>query len=114
MLKPKASLTENDRKDNESVLNIENLLVRQNANPSIHSHDREANIDGDIELLKGELPSGKITVQVKTFNPHYHGRGSYPIPEYIVGYADSMMNELVVLILSDYDNERLFCKVIDK
>lgn len=114
MLKPKASLTENDRKDNESVLNIENLLVRQNANPSIHSHDREANIDGYIELLKGELPSGKITVQVKTFNPHYHGRGSYPIPEYIVGYADSMMNELVVLILSDYDNERFFWKVIDK
>lgn len=114
ILQPKASLTENDRKDNESILNIENLLVRQSANPSIHSHDKEANIDGYIELLHGTLPSGKITVQVKTFNPLYHGRGSYPIPAYIVGYADSMINELVVLILSDYDRGRFFWKVIDQ
>lgn len=114
ILKPKASLTENDRKDNESVLNIENLLVGQRANPSINSHDKEANIDGYIELLDGKLPTGKITVQVKTFNPLYHGRGTYPIPAYIVGYANSMINELVVLILSDYGRGRFFWKVIDK
>lgn len=113
ILKPKQSLTENDRKDNESVLNIETLLVRQNANPSIHSHDKEANIDGYIELLNGNLPTGKITVQVKTFNPLYHGRGTYPIPAYIVGYAESMINELVVLILSDFEGKRFFWKVID-
>ena len=115
MLKPKQSISDNDRRDNESVLNIETLLVRQRAKPDITSHDKEANIDGYIQLLDEQgYITGKITVQVKTYNPTYHREGIYPIPEYIVGYSTIMMGELVALIVSDYDGSRFFWKIIDQ
>lgn len=114
ILNPRRSVSDNDRKDDESVLNIGNLLVRQKALSKIVSHDKQSNIDGYIELLDDQgIITGKITVQVKTYNPNSHKDGIYPIPEYIVGYASRMVNELVMLIVSDYDGSRFFWKLID-
>ena len=112
---PRRSLTESDDSENGSVLNIENLLFRQRAVSHITSHDKNANVDGSIELVdeKGR-PTGMIRVQVKTYQNRYEGAAKHPIPAYIAGYAHNMPGELVMIIVSDFDKGHFFWKVIDE
>lgn len=112
---PKRSLTESDEIDNGSVLNIKNLLFRQRAVSHILSHDKNANMDGFIELVDKEgRPTGMIRVQVKTYQNRYEGVAKHSVPAYIAGYAHRMPGELVMIIVSDYDRGHFFWKVIDE
>ena len=112
---PRCSLSESDDSENGSVLNIENLLFRQRAVSHITSHDKNANVDGSIELVdENGRPTGMIRVQVKTYQNRYEGVAKHPIPAYIAGYAHNMPGELVMIIVSDYDRGHFFWKVIDE
>lgn len=111
---PRRSLTESDCQDNGSVLNIQNILFRQNAVSHILSHDKEANMDGHIELVdKKGLLCGKVHVQVKTYPSRYGGAAKYPVPAYLAGYAHRMPGEMVMILVSDYDRGLFYWKVID-
>lgn len=111
---PQRSLTDSDIQENGSVNNIVNILFRQRAVPHILSHDKTANMDGNIELVDTDgRPTGMIHVQVKTYQNRYGGIAKHPVPAYIAGYAHNLSNELVMLIVSDYDRSLFYWTVID-
>lgn len=83
------SLSDSDIREEESVDFIRDLLKGHGVKPALKKGDKEANIDGYIELLDEENRiNGKITAQVKTVPPSLEGQFLYDCPTSLFGYAE--------------------------
>lgn len=115
-LLPKISLTNNDFTEIKSVTYLERLFSSSRAlKTHFASTDKIANIDGYFELLdaSGRI-EGKITVQIKTYQPVYVGKNKYDIDGSLVGYSDRMKTEAIILFVVDNENECVYWKYIDE
>jgi hypothetical protein len=114
-LLPKISLTDNDYIEIKSVSYLERLFSSsRQLKTHFASTDKIANIDGYFELLDtdGRI-EGKITVQIKTYQPSYIGKNKYDIDGSLLGYSDRMKTEVVILYVVDNENECIYWKYID-
>lgn len=106
---------DSSEKDKGACLLLENMLYRHQAVPHVQSESSRPNIDGTIVLTdsSGGLV-GKVTVQVKSYPVANRGLSKYPIPAYILGYAERIKGEVVLLITADYDEEKIYWKYISE
>lgn len=112
--KPKQSLTYSDQREKDSVDFVNSLLKNTESLPRINTNDKEANIDGYIELLdEDKCIVGKLTVQVKTVSPSIEGLHKYPCPTGLFAYAERTM-DFVVLIAVDQKEKAFLWKYISK
>lgn len=110
---PNKSLTDNDLKERRSVDLINRLLLGK-ANPMIQYADKQANIDGYIDLLdSSKTLIGKIAVQVKTVNKRDSGKNRYNCPTSLLGYAQRT-TDIVFLLAVDLSCEKVLYKYISK
>lgn len=114
MFEPNHSTSPNDRADEESVLSLRTLLKGSATKCYISEGDKTANIDGHIELLQDDRPCGDITVQVKTYPRKYQDLGKYDIPTSLLGYAQNNPLEVVVLLVVDNQNGKVYWKYISQ
>lgn len=112
MFKPNCSTSPNDRADEESVLSLRILLKGSATKCYISEGDKTANIDGHIELLQDDRPCGDITIQVKTYPRKYQDEGKYDIPTSLLGYAQNNPLEVVILLVVDNQNRKVYWKYI--
>ena len=107
------SITDNDIKERRSVGLITSLLIGK-ANPMIQYADKQANIDGYIELLdSSQSLVGKIAVQVKTVNKRDSGKNRYNCPTSLLGYAQ-ITTDIVFLLAVDLPCKKVLYKYISK
>ena len=87
---PKKSSWQSEKLDEESVLLIRNILIKQQVKTRIEEGGTTPNIDGYIELLDIENRIiGKLTVQVKHLTESVVGSNTYyDIPQSILAYAE--------------------------
>lgn len=112
--KPNKSVSDSDNREQESVDFIINLLKGTSTKVQIKKGDKEANIDGYIELLDEEnCINGKLTVQVKTVSPSNEGKNSYPCPISLLGYAERTM-DVVLLLAVDHSQNVVLWKYISR
>ena len=116
MFRPNRSETINDINERDSVFTIYNTLKGSPAAVHINTGDKKANIDGYIEFLDVEKrPCGMVLVQVKTYNARSsRSKPKYAIPSYLIGYALGHPCELIVLLVADNEQKRVFWKHISK
>lgn len=108
----KVSLTANGVKEKKSVHFIERLLEDYPVQDKIEKDDKQANIDGYIELLgENNRITGKITVQVKTVNKKDEGKNKFPCPTSLFAYADCN-TETVMLLAVDHHEKVVLWKHI--
>ena len=108
----KVSLTANGVKEKKSVHFIERLLEDYPVQDKIEKEDKQANIDGYIELLdENNRINGKITVQVKTVNKRGEGKYTFPCPTSLFAYADRN-TETVMLLAVDHHEKVVLWKHI--
>lgn len=112
--KPKISKTENDKKENKSILFLENLFIDAPIQTRLSSNDKTANIDGYIELLDSEgRIIGKIAIQSKTVSKKYQGKNTFPCPTSLFGYAQNT-TDIVFLIAVDHSRKVALWKYISR
>ncbi|MBO7466806.1 MAG: hypothetical protein J6T94_03880 [Bacteroidaceae bacterium] len=112
--KPNKSLSESDIREEDSVDFIRDLLKGYGVKPALKKGDKEANIDGFIELLDDENRlSGKITAQVKTVPPSLEGQWLFDCPTSLFGYAEHT-NEVVIIMAVDHKNKTVLWKYISR
>lgn len=112
--KPKKSLSESDIREEDSVDFIRDLLKGYGVKPALKKGDKEANIDGFIELLDDENRlNGKITAQVKTVPPSLEGQWLFDCPTSLFGYAEHT-NEVVFIMAVDHKNKTVLWKYISR
>ena len=112
--KPNISLTDKDIREEDSVDFIRDLLKGYGVNPALKKGDKEANIDGYIELLDDENRlNGKITAQVKTVPPCLEGQCLFDCPTSLFGYAEQT-TEVVLLMAVDHKNKTVLWKYISR
>lgn len=108
----KVSLTASGVKEKKSVHFIERLLEDYPVQDKIEKDDKQANIDGYIELLgENNRITGKITVQVKTVNKKDEGKNKFPCPTSLFAYADCNA-ETVMLLAVDHREKIVLWKHI--
>lgn len=109
---PNKSFSESDERELDSVRFIEDLLHGTSAFPRIKKGDKEANVDGIIELLDAEnCVNGKITVQVKSVKPSLEGKDKFPCPTSLFAYAQRNM-DVVFLLAVDHKQKVVLWKYI--
>lgn len=114
VFKPKISLSDKDIREEESVDFVRDLLKGYGVKPSLKKGDKEANIDGYIELLDEENRiNGKITAQVKTVPPSLEGQNLYDCPTSLFGYAEQT-TEIVLIMAVDHKNKKVLWKYISR
>lgn len=112
--KPNISLSDKDTREEDSVDFIRELLKGYGVKPSLKKGDKEANIDGYIELLDEENRiNGKITAQVKTVPPSLEGQFLYDCPTSLFGYAEQT-TEIVLIMAVDHKNKTVLWKYISR
>ena len=112
--KPNKSQSEPDIREEDSVDFIRNLLKGYGVKPSLKKGDKEANIDGYIELLDDESRiNGKITAQVKTVPPCLEGQYIFDCPTSLFGYAEQT-TEVVLIMAVDHKNKTVLWKYISR
>lgn len=112
--KPNKSLSDKDIREEASVDFIRNLLKGYGVKPSLKKGDKEANIDGYIELLDEENRiNGKITAQVKTVPPSLEGQNLFDCPTSLFGYAEQT-TEVVLIMAVDHKNKIVLWKYISR
>lgn len=108
------SLSDSDIREEESVDFIRDLLKGHGVKPALKKGDKEANIDGYIELLDDENRiNGKITAQVKTVPPSLEGQFLYDCPTSLFGYAEQT-SEVVLIMAVDHKNQVVLWKYISR
>lgn len=109
---PNKSFSESDKRELDSVRFIEDMLHGTTAFPRIKKGDKEANVDGIIELLDADnCINGKITVQVKTVRPTLEGMDKFPCPTSLFAYAQRT-TDVVFLIAVDHKQKVVLWKYI--
>lgn len=113
---PKKSSWQSEKLDEESVLLIRNILIKQQVKTRIEEGGTTPNIDGYIELLDIENRIiGKLTVQVKHLTESVVGSNTYyDIPQSILAYAERIKGEVVIFMTCDTDREIVYWKYIDE
>lgn len=113
---PNKSSWLSDKLDEESILLIRNILVKQQVKARIEEGGTTPNIDGYIELLDNEERIiGKLTVQVKHLPKLTNNVNvSYSIPQSLLAYAERIKGEVVVFMTCDTDNGIVYWKYIDE
>ncbi|NDV56544.1 NACHT domain-containing NTPase [Bacteroides sp. 519] len=109
---PNKSITPSVILEKSSISHVERLFLGSEANPYLSDNDKTPNYDGIIELLDGQIICGKITVQVKSYPPKYAGLNKFDIPTSLLGYAQRVPTEVVVLLVVDHLNKIVFWKHI--
>lgn len=110
---PKKSYIENEELETNAIGTFTSLLPKKMVKHYIKTGDKEPNIDGYLELLdnNGYLKS-KVTVQVKHYPVADYGQDRFSIPQYVLGYADRLPSEVVLLIAVDTFNKKAYWKEI--
>lgn len=109
---PNKSFSESDERELNSVKFIEDLLHGTTAFARIKKGDKEANVDGIIELLDADnCINGKITVQVKTVKPTLEGMDKFPCPTSLFAYAQRT-TDVVFLLAVDHKQKVVLWKYI--
>ena len=114
---PKQATYPSDQEDMRSCGTFSMLFYGQRAKPEIKEPGNTmANIDGYVILLnQGNLPIGKVSVQIKTYNKKTcNGQRKFPIPYEIIGYADFMATETVVFVAVNNEDNEFYWKIISK
>ena len=112
--KPKRSSSPNDVSEKGSVLCVQQLLSGTNTTTRLSDNDKTANYDGYIELLVSDFIRGKITVQVKTYETRYAGVPKFPVPTSLLGYAQSVPTEVVMLLVANPAENAVYWKHISR
>ena len=112
--KPKKTYTESVAREQQSIDFINRLLLGTSAYPELQYNEKEANIDGYIQLLDEEGRfEGKLTVQGKTVSPSIEGQYKYPCPTSLFGYAERAI-DVVLLLAVDHSREVVLWKYISR
>ena len=112
--KPKISLSDSDIREEKSVEFLNSLLAGYGVKTALKKRDKEANIDGYIELLDNENRiNGKITAQVKTVPPSLEGNFVFDCPTSLFGYAEQT-SEVVMIMAVDHKNKTILWKYISR
>ena len=112
--KPKKSYTESDAREQQSIDFINGLLKGTSAYPQLRYGEKEANIDGYIQLLdENKCIDGKLTVQVKTVSPYNEGRNEFPCPTSLFAYAERT-TDVVFLMAVDHSQKVVLWKYISR
>lgn len=107
------SFSDNSIKEERSVLFIRQLLLGK-AKVWIDTDDKQANIDGYIDLLdSSKRICGKITVQVKTVSAVHAGLNKYPCPTSLFAYAE-VTPDNVFLLAVDHSCNKVLWKHISR
>jgi len=110
----KKSITDNDTFEDGSKLCIELILYNQKVRIDLYKNDKTPNIDGYIDLLDSKNTiSGKVTVQLKTYPKLNIGKDKYDIPSYLLEYAQKIKTEVVLILVADFDNCKVYWKYIN-
>ena len=109
---PNKSITPNVISEKSSVYFVEQLFLGSEANPYLSENDKTPNYDGIIELLEDQIICGKITVQVKSYSHKYDGLKKFDIPTSLLGYAQKVPTEIVLLLVVDHANGVVYWKHI--
>lgn len=111
---PRKVTDPNDRLDEKSDLCIRTLLCdTQAVAHGIKCHDKESNIDGNIQLIDDEdRPVGKLVVQAKTYKTKYQGQNKAEVPAYFVSYASRMRNEVCIFFSVNANENKIYWKYI--
>ena len=111
---PRKSRSPNDIVEEETIICLKNILVRTDVRTYFSENDKTPNTDGWIELIDNDTLCGKIVVQIKTLPAKYKKNVRFDIPDYILGYADIIKTEVVILLVADYDNQIAYWKYINE
>lgn len=112
---PKKSTYDSDMRDEESDLLIRRIFLHQKVSLNIWNRDKVPNIDGYIDIVNDDnLIEGKITVQAKTYPLANRGHMKYGIPAYILGYTERIKGEIVILLVVDATEEKIYWKYLDE
>ena len=111
--KPNQSETDNDIKEGNSIACLVNILSHYDIKTHFTQNDKNANIDGRIELMTDRRVYGNITVQIKTYPKKYFGRSKYDFPISLFGYAQQCLNEVVFLFAVNSQDNISYWKHID-
>jgi hypothetical protein len=112
---PNKSAYESSKLDEKSSLCIGNILINQNVKNDVWYNNNYPNIDGYIEILDDNgIITGKVTIQAKTMKEEFSRDRKYPIPSYVLGYAERILGEVVILLVVDYKEKKIFWKYISR
>lgn len=111
---PKISKTENDIKEEESILFLQNLFVRSNIKTRLTINEKTPDIDGYLEVLDTDgRMTGKIAIQSKTVPEKYYGKNKFACPTSLFGYA-THTTDTVFLIAYDPSRDIALWKHISR
>ncbi|MDO9341542.1 MAG: DUF4365 domain-containing protein [Bacteroidales bacterium] len=111
---PNLSETNTDIIEKKSIDCLDKILSHCDIKTHFTAKDKNANIDGKIELMTEKRIYGNITVQIKTYPSKYHNQAKYDFPTSIFGYAQRCSIELVFLFAVNNKENIAYWKHIDK
>lgn len=98
IFKPNISKSPNVKREEKSILFLENIFVESRVKTHLSKNDKTANIDGYLELLDEEMRFiGKMAVQVKTVPKKYQGKNKSPCPTSLFGFAESTAEDVFII-----------------
>ncbi len=111
---PRQTYSESDAREQQSIEFIRELLKGAGAYSELKYGDKDANIDGYIQLLDdNRCIVGKLTVQVKTVSPCNEGKYEFPCPTSLFAYAERTI-DVVLLMAVDHSKKEVLWKYISR
>jgi len=111
---PRKARSQNDIVEKESLLCVENIFLNTDVKTYFSENDKTPNTDGWIDLIDNGTLCGKIVVQIKTLPARYKKIFRFDVPDYLLGYADKIKTDVVILLVADYDNQTAYWKYINE